>query len=146
MEISTEIDINASAQTVWRILTDFAEYPHWNPFIRQLAGSAQAGATLQAGIQPPGGKIMRFSPTLLAADPDRELRWRGHWLLPALFRGEHYFQIRPLAADRVLFVQGENFSGLLLPLFRASLNTGTRAGFQAMNQALKARAEAMEQL
>jgi uncharacterized protein YndB with AHSA1/START domain len=30
-EIHTEIEINASAEKVWRVLTDFAAYSEWNP-------------------------------------------------------------------------------------------------------------------
>ena len=33
-EIKTEILIKASPQIVWSILTDFENYPHWNPFIK----------------------------------------------------------------------------------------------------------------
>lgn len=36
---------------------------------------------------------------------------------------------------------GEYFSGLLVPLAWGGMEAGTRAGFVAMNEALKARAE-----
>jgi hypothetical protein len=35
-ELHTEIEINASAERVWRVLTDFAAYPKWNPFVRRV--------------------------------------------------------------------------------------------------------------
>jgi hypothetical protein len=38
-------------------------------------------------------------------------------------------------------VHGEKFSGLLVGLAKSSLEGGTRAGFVAMNKALKARVE-----
>ena len=37
-EIYTEIEINASANIIWRIITDFEGYPHWNPFIKEISG------------------------------------------------------------------------------------------------------------
>jgi hypothetical protein len=40
------------------------------------------------------------------------------------------------------FVHGESFRGLLVPLLRKNLDGPTRAGFTAMNEALKQRAEA----
>jgi uncharacterized protein YndB with AHSA1/START domain len=37
-EINTEILINATPKKVWSILTNFAEYPNWNPFIKSIKG------------------------------------------------------------------------------------------------------------
>jgi hypothetical protein len=99
------------------------------------------GAGLSVSVQPEGGKPMTFRPTVLVAAPGQELRWLGHLLLPGLFDGEHYFQIAPIAPGRVQFIHGEKFSGLLVALARAQLEGGTKAGFEAMNKALKNRAE-----
>ena len=39
-------DIDAPAEQVWRVVTDFARYPEWNPFIIRAAGSsASAGGS-----------------------------------------------------------------------------------------------------
>lgn len=139
--LHTEIEIAATPERVWEVLTDFPAYPAWNPFIPRLDGSAAAGSRLDALLQPPGGRGMRFRPTVLAAEPSRELRWLGHLGVPGLFDGEHRFRIEPLGPDRVRFVQEERFSGLLAPLVLRFVEAGTRAGFDAMNAALKARAE-----
>ena len=40
------------------------------------------------------------------------------------------------------FVQSERFSGILVPLVMAFIGRSTRQGFEAINQALKERAEA----
>jgi hypothetical protein len=87
---------------------------------------------------------MRFSPVVLAAEAGRELRWLGRLLVPELFDGEHSFVIERLAEGKVRFQQSERFSGMLVGLFRASLERETRRGFEEMNRALKARAEAEE--
>jgi hypothetical protein len=78
---------------------------------------------------------------VLIAQPNQELRWLGHFLLPNIFDGEHYFQIEPISAHRTRFIQGENFSGLLVMLAKFSIENCIRSGFIAMNQALKIRAE-----
>jgi hypothetical protein len=85
---------------------------------------------------------MVFRPLVLAAEPVRELRWRGKLLIPGLFDGEHYFRLEPLPGGATKLVHGENFSGLLVPMFRRSLEHGTRAGFVMMNEALRTRVEA----
>lgn len=142
-EIATEIEINASPARVWSVLVDFSAYPDWNPFIRELVGMPHVGETLKVTISPGDGKKMTFRPKVSVAEPERELGWLGRLLIPGLFDGEHSFRIVALASNRVRLVHGERFSGLLVGLARTSLE-GTRAGFEAMNRALKARAEAIE--
>ena len=140
--VRTEIDIQDEPERVWEMLTDFASYPEWNPFIRRIAGPVAVGARLEALLQPPGGRGMLFRPTILAAEPGRELRWLGRLGVPGVFDGEHAFRIEPLARGRVRFVQEERFSGVLAPLLLRFLERGTRQGFEAMNRALRDRVEA----
>lgn len=140
--IHTSIVINASPARVWATLTDFSSFPEWNPFIRRLRGTLAFGARLEAFIQPPGTGGMTIRPTLTEVARERELRWRGRLLLPGVFDGEHLFQIERLDDDRVRFVQSETFRGLLVPLLWRTLDRATRRGFEEMNRALKARAEA----
>ena len=139
--LHTEIPIEATPQRVWEILTNFAAYPAWNPFIPRISGPATVGSRLDVQLQPPGGRGMRLRPTVLAAAPSQELRWLGQIGVPGIFDGEHRFRIEPLGQDRVRFVQEERFSGLLEPIILRFVERATRQGFEAMNQALKTRAE-----
>jgi hypothetical protein len=139
--VETEIEIRASAERVWELLTEFASYPRWNPFVRSIEGELLVGHNLSVFIQPPGSGGMRFRPTLLTVSPTRELRWKGKLLLPGVFDGEHYFKLEAAPNGGVLFRQGESFTGLLVPLFRKSLDGATKQGFIAMNEALKREAE-----
>src|SRR5215210_600134 len=141
-ELHTEIEIDAPAERVWRLLTDFASYPRWNPFIRTISGRPVPGERLEVRLEPPGGRGMTFKPKVLDAEPKRAFRWLGRLLVPGLFDGEHSFAIEPLEENRVRFVQREEFKGLLVPLFARSLETNTQRGFEEMNHALKGRAEA----
>ena len=140
-ELRSEIEIQASAERVWQLLTDFASFPQWNPFIRKASGSLRVGERLEVNIQPSGASGMTFRPTVLKAEPNRELRWLGHLLISGLFDGEHSFTIEPLGEGRVRFTQREVFTGLLVPLFARGLDTDSRRGFEEMNQALKSKAE-----
>ena len=139
-ELHTEIEIAAPAERVWRILTDFDVYPEWNPFIKSVRGRPETSSKLEVRIEPPGGRAMTFKPTVLQAEPNRELRWLGRVLLPGILDGEHSLRIEPTADGHVRFVQSERFNGLLVPLFGKTLEQ-TRQGFVQMNEALKRRAE-----
>lgn len=141
-ELRTEIEIDAPAERVWAMLVDFAAYPSWNPFIVSLEGSLALDAPLVARMRPPGGRSMTFKPHVIAVEPNARFAWRGSLPIPGLFAGEHRFELSVLGPSRVRFVHAERFSGLLVSLLRKSLDGDTRAGFVAMNAALKARAEA----
>jgi hypothetical protein len=141
-ELHSEIQIDAPAERVWELLTDFDSYPQWNPFIRKISGQPAPGERLEVRLEPPGGRGMTFKPKVLNAERNRTLRWLGHLLVPSLFDGEHSFTIQPLEENRVRFVQREAFKGLLVPVFARSLETNTQRGFEEMNRALKERAEA----
>ncbi len=141
-ELHSEIEIAASAERVWDILTDFASYPQWNPFIRRISGEPTVGEHLEVRLEPPGGMGITLRPTVLRAEPNRLMRWVGHLLVPGLFDGEHSLAIQPLEENRVRFVQHEAFEGVLVPLFARSLDNNTLRGCEQMNWALKVRAEA----
>jgi hypothetical protein len=140
-QLRSEIDVHATPERVWQVLTDFAAYPQWNPFIIRADGEARRGRRLTLRMQPAGGRATTFRPTVLEAAQGRELRWLGRLLVPGLFDGEHRFTIRPLGDGQVRLVQQEDFRGLLVPLLAGSLDRRTLPAFEQMNQALKRRAE-----
>lgn len=140
-EVRTQIDISATPARIWEVLTDFPAHAHWNPFVRSIEGQALKDQQLSITVQPPGSKSMKFKPRVLVADANKELRWLGQFLVRGIFDGEHYFQMTPNAQGGTTFVHGEKFSGLLVGLSKSSLEGATRAGFVAMNKALKERAE-----
>jgi hypothetical protein len=138
--LETRIHIRATAQQIWTVLMDFERYPQWNPFIRQLQGFAEPGQNLRVEVLPVGGQPMKFKPKVLVVQKVHELRWLGRFLFKGLFDGEHYFRLESVS-DGVVFIHSENFRGLLVPLFRRMLQQQTLAGFSAMNEALRQRAE-----
>ena len=140
-EVFSEIEIQASAECVWQVLSDFASYPEWNPFIRRISGQPKEGTRLRVYIEPPGTKGRTFRPKVLKAEAKRELRWLGRLLIPGFFNGDHIFTIEQIGSERVRFVQREIFSGLLVSFLLQGLDMKIRRGFEQMNQALKLQAE-----
>jgi hypothetical protein len=141
VHLKTTIDIDAAPETVWAVLSDLPSYPSWNPFIREARGGLSAGERLHLQMQPERGRAMRFRPTVLTAEPNRELRWRGRLVAPGVFDGEHRFAIEPIAGGSRL-LQEERFTGVLVPLLARGLRTRTLPAFEQMNEAVKERAEA----
>jgi hypothetical protein len=140
--LHTEIDIEASPETVWGILTDLGSYPDWNPFIVSSEGTVARGERLTNRMQPPGGKGTTFKPTVTAVEPNTTFEWLGRLGLPGVFDGRHRFELQATENGGTHLVHSEVLKGVLVRPLRKMLDTQTLAGFEAMNVALKERAEA----
>ena len=112
--ITSTIDLDAPPEDVWRILTDASGHARWNPFITNMAGTLVVGHKLDLQVVPPGGKAMRFRPTVTDVQPAHRLAWVGHLGFPGLFDGSR---------------------GVLVWMSRGLL-TQTAAGFDAMHAVL----------
>lgn len=140
-ELITEITINAAPEKVWSVLTDFENFPNWNPFIKSLTGDVAVGNQIKVLLEPPGGKAMTFNPIVLAYTPNKEFRWIGKLFLKGIFDGEHKFELIANNDGTTRFIHSEKFSGLLIPLFGKMLDVDTKNGFIEFNEKLKERAE-----
>lgn len=136
MKIHTTIIVHYPIEQVWFKLTEFEKYPEWNPFITKIIGSQVVGERLFVDILLPQGKKTTFKPTLVNIQPMQEMRWVGILGTSWLFRGEHYFQVEKIDENSTRLIQGEVFSGCLVPLFRQLAGKKTLAGFHLMNQHL----------
>jgi len=136
-EISTEIEIAAPPSQVWAVLADTKAYPEWNPEIAALNGAWVVGGRLE-NREGYGPDQQVFWPLVMVAQPGVELRWAGRIGVPRLFDVEHYFLLRAVDGG-TRFVQGEKFHGVALWFFDVRQ---LLVQFEAMNMALKARAEA----
>lgn len=134
--IQTDITIATDSKTAWKVLTNFQDYPNWNPFIKSISGEVKKGAKLEIEIKPPNRKPMTFKPTLLRVDSEKELRWLGSGPVKGLFDGQHYFKIIEQEDDTIKFEHGEIFTGILVGLM-PKLLVDTKLGFEQMNNAFK---------
>jgi hypothetical protein len=139
-EIRTEIDIKASAEKVWEVLTDFNNFPQWNPFIRQINGDPKVGTKLKIHLHTSSGKSRTYRPTVTKVEPNRELRWSGKSFIPGMFNGERIFSIE-LKTNHVRFVHREIFTGLGVALAGDRLDKDMYQSFEKMNDAFKEEVE-----
>jgi hypothetical protein len=133
-------DIAAPAQTVWAELSAVAKFVEWNPFITSVQGDLVAGSRLTVQIAPPGGRQMTFRPTITLVEEGKRLEWLGRLVLPGVFDGRHSFQLEDMGSGVTRLTQAEEFSGVLVR-FATTILERTRAGFEAMNEVLRLRAE-----
>lgn len=139
VEITTEIEINASAAEVWKVLTDLRGWQDWNPFIT-VAGKPEVGSRLLVEITPPGKSSMKFSPTVQVVEPNRKFEWLGRVFFAGIFDGHHSFHLEE-DNGKTRFLHFETFTGLLAKPIMGKQAAATELGFRAMNRALKKRVE-----
>jgi hypothetical protein len=137
-EIKTEILINAAPEKVWSILTNFENYPNWNPFIPSLTGDVKVGNIIVVRIVLPEAKGMTFKPKVLTYETTKELKWLGNLLFAGLFDGEHKFELIDNGNGTTTFRQSEKFTGILIWMLNSE---NTKLGFESMNSKLKELAE-----
>jgi hypothetical protein len=140
-QLASQIEIDATAEQVWEVLTDLAAYPSWNPFIVSAVGSAEVGGTVTLRMQPVDARAVTLKPTILEATPGHRLRWRGRLGVTGVFDAEHVFTLTSRDDGGVTLCQVEEFTGVLVPFMARSLDRHTLPAFVTMNEALKARAE-----
>ncbi len=138
--LHTDIEIDAPSEAVWDILIDLDGYADWNPFVVSSQGTVAVGEQLTNRMQPPGGRAITFRPKVTAVEKDRVFEWLGRPGLPGIFDGRHRFEIEATPTGS-RFTHTEAFNGLAVRFMRKSLDGQTLQGFEAMNSALKARAE-----
>lgn len=135
------IEIEAPAERVWQVLTDFGRYPEWNPFLRSVEGSVLKRGRLKVTLQPDGRKPLHYRPRVVTLRPPRELRWTARLPVPGLLRGEHRFVVERLDDRRSRLIHEKRVRGLLVPFMRRRLEGPVKRGFEAMGLALKRTAE-----
>ncbi|HEV2356525.1 MAG TPA: SRPBCC domain-containing protein [bacterium] len=139
-DVRAVVEIKASADEVWRVLTDFPAYDIWNPYIYPASGDAVAGRTLDLTLR--GGTVIHFAPTVLVAKPGQELTWAGKMPLGAVER-VLTFEITPLEPHRSRLTATERFRGIALPLV-SGVTDDAASGLAAMTRALRERAELLD--
>ena len=73
--IRTETEIEAPPEAVWAVLTDFAAYPSWNPFITEAAGTLAVDEVLTLRLEPGEGRAQTLTPVVRAVRENVEVIW-----------------------------------------------------------------------
>ena len=134
--VTVPVQIEAPPAAVWRALADNRNYPAWNPLIRRLEGELTQGGEVDLTVRLPGAASHSIRASVLVANADGELRWKGAWLHPDLLLVEDSVEFEKSPTGTKLN-HTARFTGLLAGRFTVDLIERGRVGLEAMNQALK---------
>lgn len=140
--IHHELEIAASPSRVWQVITDFAAYPEWNPFV----------VACESSLAPGDPILMRVHVFSSFAQAQRETVFEhvsGERLCYGLasqalgaIASRRCHQVRAGAGGHTRYESSFELSGWLAPLVKALLGRRLQHGFDAMAAALVRRAEA----
>lgn len=131
-KITSSIKINATPEAIWKVFMDFESYPKWNPFIKSIQGKIAVGQKFKAEIG-----TMKFKPTTLVLEKNKEFTWEGHVLFSGIFDGKHTFIFTDNGDGTTTFIQKERFKGILVRFMKKKLDNEILEEFKAMNNKLK---------
>ena len=137
--IDASVNVDATPEEVWAVLTDFRSWETWNDFIPAVEGNLQVGERLRIRVVTPGLKPMTFKPEVYVVQPLQAIVWGGSFL-KVMYRGDHTFLLEPLPDGKTRFRQIERFMGPMV-LFMGGMIKKTETGYHQMNRALKERVE-----
>lgn len=133
---TASITINASAEKIWKILTDASGYPAWDLSMDHIEGKLALGETVKFFTKL---SAQAFPVKVTAFEPNRKMVLSGGMPL-GLFKSERTHTLTENKDSSTTFHTEEIFSGLLLPVFGRNIPDLTE-NFRGFATALKKRAE-----
>jgi len=138
--VESEIEVSASPEQVWSVLTDFRKWPQWNRVMPGLEGELVEGGRVELKLAVPGRRTSWQKPRLVRVAENRELRWHDQVLHPKVFVSEHWFELEP-TPNGCRVRHGERFAGWLTVFMGKKTLEKTARIFALMNRDLKQRVE-----
>jgi hypothetical protein len=129
-----DIQIAASPEVVWEVLTDFDRWPEWNPEVKSMSyeGPLEPGSVFRWKAGP--GTIVS---TLEEIDRPRYVRWRGRTMTIGAI---HEWRLDERDGGTRVETE-ESFSGVLARLLRGSLQKQLDGALEQGLEHLKREAE-----
>jgi hypothetical protein len=141
VRIEDRIGIQAPPEVIWGIVHDIGRWHEWNPTYTKAQGQVRIGETLSMTLELPGQPPQEIRPKVLDWVPNEQLHWQLSFM-GGLIKTLRYIEISPLSEAGCIVDNGELFGGFMGKSLGRRVGRSVRQGFQAMNEALKTRAEA----
>ncbi len=134
---SATVDIDATPDQIWDVVTDFASYKSWNPLLSNVEGNLTVGSSLRVETTfiP-----MALPATVKIVRKPHHFEWEDHVPL-GLLTPVFSVNLIPMTENRTRVVIAESFTGPLLPVAGGYLDGNMPPRYEAMAQALAKQVE-----
>ena len=130
----SEVEVAATVETVWRVLTEVANWPTWNPDVES--------ATVQGPLSPGTKFRWKAGPGTIAStvgsvDPPNRIDWTGTTF------GVKAIHVHELEQreDKTVVKSAESWDGVLVRMLRRSMTKALQKALDSGLQHLKIEAE-----
>ncbi len=138
-----EVEIEASAETVFAVLTDLKAYPSWNPFTSRVDATLVVGAPVRMRVHL--GRLtltqVEYVREVTPPEPVGRLTWGIRTATPWLLRAERVQTVTPISDRWCRYTTVDTIGGALEPVVALLFGRALDEGFNAMAEALRQRAE-----
>ncbi len=140
--IDRTLDIDAPQALVWEVLTYFANYGQWNPFVPEVRCDLRPGGAIEMQVK------LRDKPLferewIIDVTPGVGFRYSMKAVPLGTLRSLRVQTLASLGEARTRYTSHFEIAGWLQPLVTGIFGGGMRNGFEGMALGLKARAEAL---
>lgn len=137
------VDIDATPDTVWRVLTDFDDYAQWNPLAVRCRSSLVPGEPIDMMVRLGPGPLRKQREWVRTHSPGREFSYAMKPLPFGLLRSLRTQSLTECEGRRTRYTAHFEVRGPLQPVVRLLLGRRLRAGFDGVAEGLKRQAEAL---
>lgn len=139
LTIDETIEIDAPAEKVWEVLTDFERYGEWNPFCIEAASTLTPGEPIDMQVRL-GGNQRAQREWIRTHTPGTEFSYAMKPVGLGALHSLRSHTVVPLGPDRSRYESRFTLAGWLSPVVVFALGKHLRAGFGAMTAGVGKRA------
>lgn len=135
------VEVDAPAEVVWSVLTDFDRYGDWNPFITRCRADLTVGAPIEMTVGQLAPRPIRMREWIRSVTPGREFTYSMKPIPLGALRSKRSHSLTSLPGDRTRYESHFELDGWLSPLVRLLFGRGFARGFPGMTTAAGREAE-----
>lgn len=137
-----EVEIAETPERVWEVISDFARYRDWNPFVIDARSSLEVGAGIWMRVRVFPWFSQPQSETILECEDGRGFAYGIRLPFGALSSRRRH-EIAPAGRAGTRYVSHFELEGWLTPLVQMLTGRRLREGFSQMTRAVRDRAESL---
>ncbi|WP_028476418.1 SRPBCC domain-containing protein [Nocardia sp. CNY236] len=141
--IPCTVEIDAPADLVWHVITDFSRYGEWNPFVSECHSSLVVGEPIDMLAHLSGSRPRRQREWIRSCTPGHEFSYAMRPLPLGALHSLRSQTVTPLSNNRTHYASHFELGGWLHPVVVALLGTSLRRGFEGMTEGIQKRAESL---